>query len=483
MHRHPPYATIRPVKYFPVFFDLSDQPVLVVGGGEVALRKVLLLERSGARITLVAPDTHADLTARAIAGLLTHHAREFAPGDLEGARLVIVATSRRAVNRWIATLSEAKAIPVNVVDDREASRFIVPAIVDRDPVLVAISTGGTSPVLARRLRERLEAFIPKRFGEFALWLRGLRQNSMDRLRDTPQRRRFFETLVDGPAAQRFIEGDLRGALKIAQQLLATTSAAPRALGAVTLVGAGPGDPELLTLKALRALQDADVILHDRLVSPAILDYARRDAALVSVGKSAGGVSTTQADINALLIEHARAGLRVVRLKGGDPFIFGRGGEELEALAGAGIDFSVVPGITAALGVAAYAGIPLTHRDHAHGVSFVTGHADRDGKEPDWRALAAPGGTAVFYMGLARLERIVQRLLEHGAAADRPAALVAQGTLPNQRVITATLGTVREAGAAAALESPTLLIVGDVVALHSTLAWFNVESSVDVSQSA
>ena len=483
MHRHPSYATIHPVNYFPVFFNLKDQPVLVVGGGEVALRKVLLLERSGARITVVAPEVHADLRTRAATGSLTHQAREFVPSDLDGARLVIVATSRRAVNRWIATLSEARAIPVNVVDARDASRFIVPAIVDRDPVLVAISTGGTSPVLARRLRERLEAFIPKRFGEFALWLRGLRQTSVDRLRDTQQRRRFFETLIDGPAAQRFIEGDPRGALKIAQQLLATTATAPRALGTVTLVGAGPGDPELLTLKALRALQDADIILHDRLVSPAILDYARRDATLLSVGKSAGGHSTTQADINALLIEHARQGLRVVRLKGGDPFIFGRGGEELAALARAGVDFSVVPGITAALGVAAYAGIPLTHRDHAHSVSFVTGHADRDGKEPDWRALAAPGATAVFYMGLARLERSVQQLLEHGAAADRPAALVAQGTLPNQRVVTATLGTLAAAVAAAQLESPALLIVGDVVALQSTLAWFNVVGDADIPQSA
>jgi uroporphyrin-III C-methyltransferase/precorrin-2 dehydrogenase/sirohydrochlorin ferrochelatase len=359
----------------------------------------------------------------------------------------------------------------------------VPAIVDRDPVVVAISTGGTSPVLARRLRERLEAFIPQRFGDFAVWLRGLRQNSMERLRDTQERRRFFETLVDGPAAQRFIDGDARGALRVARQLLATTSAAPRATGAVTLVGAGPGDPELLTLKALRALQDADVIFHDRLVSPAILDYARRDATLVSVGKSAGGASTSQHDINQLLIEHARQGQRVVRLKGGDPFIFGRGGEELEALARAGIDFSVIPGITAASGVAAYAGIPLTHRDHAHSVSFVTGHADKDGKEPDWRALAAPGATVVFYMGLGRLAHIVQQLLHAGATADRPAAIVAHGTLPNQRVFTATIATIADAVAPAKLESPALLIVGDVVALHATLAWFNTEAGTDLSQSA
>ena len=471
------------VKYFPVFFNLKDQRVLVVGGGEVALRKVSLLERSGARIAVVAPKAVPELSARAAAGSLTLEAREFLPSDLDGARLVIVATSRRAVNRWIAKLSDARAIPVNVVDDGDASRFIMPAIVDRDPVLVAISTGGTSPVLARRLRERLEAFIPSRFGEFALWLRALRRTALDRLRDTQERRRFFETLVDGPAAQRFIGGDHRGALRIAQQLLATTSAAPRAGGEVTLVGAGPGDPELLTLKALRALQDADIILHDRLVSPAILDLARRDATRVSVGKSAGGISTAQSDINELLIRHAAQGQRVVRLKGGDPFIFGRGGEELEALARAGIDFSVIPGVTAALGVAAYAGIPLTHREHAHSVTFVTGHADRNGKEPDWRALASLGATAVFYMGLGRLERIVQQLLDHGASPDRPAAIVAQGTMPNQRVITASVGTICTAAQGTALESPALFIVGEVVALQSTLAWFNADGGDDLSQSA
>src|SRR5882757_3977184 len=246
------------MNYFPVFFDLAAQRVLVVGGGEVALRKVALLERSGALIALVAPDVHPELQARAAAGKINLAVREFVPDDLDGARLVIVATSRRAVNRWIAALSEARRIPVNVVDDREASRFIVPAIIDRDPVLVAVSTGGTSPVLARRLRERLEALIPRRIGELALWLEALRSASRRKLRGTEERRRFFEAIVDGPAAQRFIDGDSQGALRIAQRLLAKTSTAPRATGAVTLVGAGPGDPELLTLKALRALQDADV---------------------------------------------------------------------------------------------------------------------------------------------------------------------------------------------------------------------------------
>jgi uroporphyrin-III C-methyltransferase/precorrin-2 dehydrogenase/sirohydrochlorin ferrochelatase len=379
-------------------------------------------------------------------------------------------------------LSESRNIPVNVVDDREASRFIVPAIIDRDPVLVAISTGGASPVLARRLRERLEALIPQRIGPLAAWLEALRAKIRRKLRGTDARRRFFETIVDGAAARRFIEGDVRGAARIAHQLLTTSAAAPPAAGEVALVGAGPGDPELLTLKALRALQDADVILYDRLVSEAVLDLARRDAERICVGKAPGRLGCTQEEINALLIELAGRGKRVVRLKGGDPFVFGRGGEELQALAAAQINFSVVPGITAAVGAAAYAGIPLTHRDHAHSVSFVTGHHP-GGPEPDWHALGKPGTTAVFYMGLSRLEDIAAKLLEHGAAASRPAGIIAQGTTANQRVVTATLGTIRKLSNEANLQSPALLIVGDVVALHSALAWFNAGAAVDLSQTA
>jgi len=471
------------MQYFPAFFDLTAQKVLIVGAGEVALRKLALLSRSGAKVTVVAPQMLPEFGEQAAAGQITAVSREFVPGDLDGARLVIVATARRAVNRWIAALSEARGIPVNVVDDREASRFIVPALIDRDPVLVAISTGGASPVLARRLRERLEALIPKRFGELALWLQALRRAARWRLRDTDARRRYFEHIVDGAAARRFVAGDTHGAESLAQQLLARTSSLPRESGEVTLVGAGPGDPELLTLKALRALQDADVILHDRLVPRAVLDMARRDASRICVGKAAGGVGSTQAEINALLIEHALQGKRVVRLKGGDPFIFGRGGEELEALQRAHIRFSVIPGITAAAGCAAYAGIPLTHRDHAHSVTFVTGHEDGDGREPDYRALAKPGITAVFYMGLARVAHIAARLVQHGAPETRPAALIAQGTLENQRVITGTLATIAAAAAHAGLESPALLVVGEVVSLHDSLAWFNTGAPLEVSQSA
>jgi uroporphyrin-III C-methyltransferase / precorrin-2 dehydrogenase / sirohydrochlorin ferrochelatase len=471
------------MNYFPVFFNLKRQKVLVVGGGEVAARKVALLERSGALIQLVAPLVSPELMARAAAGAIKIEIREFLPADLDGARLVIVATSRRAVNRWIAALSESKNIPVNVVDDRTASRFIVPAIIDRDPVLVAISTGGASPVLARRLRERLEALLPKQIGEFAAWLQVLRRGARRALRDVPARRRFFEELVDGPAARRFFAGDHPGSRRIAQQLLASASIRPPGGGEVTLVGAGPGDPELLTLKALRALQDADLVLHDRLVPQAVLDMARRDAARICVGKTAGGGGTSQEEINALLIAHARAGKRVVRLKGGDPFIFGRGGEELEALAREQISFSVIPGITAAAGCAAYAGIPLTHRDYAHSVTFVTGHADQDDQEPDWAALALPGNTAVFYMGVARVAHIAAKLIEHGARPSLPVGIIAQGTLPDQRVITATLATIGGSATQANVASPALLIVGEVVSLHPSLSWFNNDMAVEASQSA
>jgi uroporphyrin-III C-methyltransferase/precorrin-2 dehydrogenase/sirohydrochlorin ferrochelatase len=471
------------LRYFPLFFNLHRQKVLVIGGGEVALRKVDLLERAGALVTVVAPRVEPEIERRAAAGRITLASREFAPDDLNGARLAVAATSRRALNRWIASLADARSIPVNVVDDRAASRVIVPALIDREPVLIAVSSGGASPVLARRLRERLEALISTRTGRLASWLAELRTVSRRRLAHPGARRRYFENLVDGPAARRFIEGDERGARRLAQQLLASSAAAGPAAGEVTLVGAGPGDPELLTLKALRALQDADVILHDHLVPGAVLDFARRDAERICVGKSAGGGGATQAKINELLIEHARRGRRVVRLKGGDPFIFGRGGEELEALARAGIGFSVVPGISAANGCAAYAGIPLTHRDHANGVSFVTGHGDQGGSEPDWRALARPKMTSVIYMGLARLEWIAAKLLENGAPPERPAAVISHGTTPEQRVTVAPLARIAAAAQSAGHRSPALLIVGEVAALHATLAWFGRTAPAEVSESA
>ena len=347
--------------------------------------------------------------------------REFVPEDLQGAKLAIVATPHRAINRWIAKLADGRGIPVNVVDDREASRFIVPAMIDRDPVLVAISTAGASPVLARRLRERLEALIPQEDSvQRHCGCCRCANPRRRRLRDTDARRRFFEALVDG-AAMRALRRWRRPRRRAHRAAIVGERIHRPARGRVKSPwwAPDPGMPELLTLKALRALQDADVILYDRLVSRDVLDMARRDAAKICVGKAAGSVGSTQEEINALLVEHAQRGQRVVRLKGGDPFIFGRGGEELQALVQARIRFSVVPGITAAAGCAAYAGIPLTHRDYAHSVSFVTGHAGKHEQEPDWRGLAAPGHTAVFYMGLARVE--THRGKAHGARCGRDAA--------------------------------------------------------------
>ena len=461
------------MEYFPIFLDLKGEPALLVGAGEVAARKLALLERAGARLTVVAPEVLPAIRARAQQGRLELRERPFEPADLEGMHIVIVATGQRALNGWIARLCRAARIPVNVVDDREASSFIVPALVDRDPVLLAISTAGTSPVLARRLRERLEALLPRRLGSLARWLEELRARSRRGGRGTAERRRFFEALIDGVAASRWLAGDEQGARRAARELAET--GALRRRGEVTLVGAGPGAAELMTLRGLRALQDADVIFHDRLVSPEVLELARRDARRVAVGKHPGGGGSAQQDINAQLIEEARRGRRVVRLKGGDPFVFGRGGEELEALSAAGIPFSVVPGITAASGCAAYAGIPLTHRALAHGVTFVTAHAEADGAL-DWRALARPAHTVVFYMGLARLEAIVARLLEHGADPARPAAIVSRGTTPEQRVLGAPLSGIAARAAGAQLAAPAILVVGEVAALHDSLAWFGLEAA-------
>ncbi|MDE2304689.1 MAG: uroporphyrinogen-III C-methyltransferase [Gammaproteobacteria bacterium] len=456
------------MRHFPAFIDLHGRRALVVGAGSVAARKIVLLERSGALITVVAPQAEAPILEAAAAGRLIHWSREFRAEDLDGATIVVVATPRRALNRWIAKLCDARGVPVNVVDDAAASRFIVPAIVDRDPVLVAVSTGGASPVLARRLRERLEAALPVELGRLALWLASLRRAAR-RLRDGSARRRFYEALIDGPAARRLLQGDRRGADRLAARALADDAGGPPPMGEVLLVGAGPGDPELLTLKALRALQDADVILHDRLVSDEVLELARRDALRIPVGKTGGGRSTSQEAINALLIEHARLGRRVVRLKGGDPFVFGRGGEELEALAGAGIRTRVIPGITAALGAAAAAAIPLTHRDCAHEVSFVTAQSGDASCEPDWRALAAAGRTVVFYMGTARIAHIAAMLVAHGAPATRPVALIAAATRDSQRIVTGSLHDIHDrAMRAGGAVSPALLVVGEVVSLHQRL---------------
>ena len=363
--------------YFPIFLRLKGERAVVVGGGEVAARKVDLLLRAGAHVVIIAPDLIAELRQLADQNRVEYIAGEFQPEHLNGARIAISATDKQSVNAWVAHQAESRQIPVNVVDDRELSRFIVPAIVDRSPVVIAVGSSGDAPVLTRRLREKLEAFLPERLGALANFAGALRAKIKSRIEQPARRRLFWENFFDGALASDILAGRLEvgsdDAQSRAEQAISQATAPAPAAGEVALVGAGPGDPGLMTLRGLRALQNADVVLYDRLVSDEILDLARRDAHRIYVGKAAGRAHVPQEGINELLVKLAKEGKRVCRLKGGDPFIFGRGGEELEALAAEGIRFEVVPGITAAAGCAAYSGIPLTHRDHAQALTLVTGH--------------------------------------------------------------------------------------------------------------
>lgn len=448
--------------HLPIFLRVQDREAVVVGGGAVAARKAELLLQCGARVVLVAPQlgrTTAELLARK--SHITRVAAEFEPAHLDGAALVVAATDSRDINAAVAQAARERRIPVNVADDPELSSFILPAIVDRSPVIVAIGTEGTAPVLARRLRAQLEALLPARLGALARFAGARRRTVQQSLRPS-ERRPFWERIFGGSVSARLLAGDEAGAeASFADSLAALRARRPR-LGEVYLIGAGPGDPDLLTLRALQLLQQADVILHDRLVSPAVLDRARREAERVSVGKGAGGCRATQERINELLLDYTRRGLRVARLKGGDPFIFGRGGEEVRVLAQHGIPFTVVPGITAGVAAAAAAAIPLTQRRLAQSVTFATGHFAED-DALDWQALARPRHTVVFYMGVAQLERIAAQLAAAGAPADRPAALVERASLEDQRVLRAPLGELAALARARNVTAPALLIVGDVAA--------------------
>jgi len=457
------------MKLYPLFADLSHRAVLVVGGGAVAERKIAGLLGAQAQITVNAPTLTPQLQRWAAEGRIAHRRDAFQESWLDRVWLVVAATSDVELNRVIATFAGLRRIFVNVVDDAALSSFHVPAVVDRAPLTIAISSGGEAPMLARLLRERLETLLDHSLGALATLAARLRRRIRLRHPDLAARRRFYESLFTGPVATLLRQGRPEEARQAAEQALATAPAA--STGSVVLVGAGPGDPGLLTLRALRALNEADVILHDRLVSAEVLDLARRDAERIEVGKQAGHHHTTQDGIHALLLQHAQAGRRVVRLKGGDPFVFGRGGEELEFLRDHGIPYEVVPGITAAVACAAYAGVPLTHRDHAQSVRFVTAHCQSSRDTLDWAALAQERQTLAVYMGVAELGELRARLIERGRAPSTPFALIENGSRLEQRVITGTLANLAERAAFHAVRSPALLILGEVAALATSLAWF------------
>ena len=450
----------------PIMMRVEGRGCAVVGGGTVAARKAALLRRASAAVVVIAPELGPELQDEAAAGRVAYRPRAFVPADLDGITLVIAATDDHAVNEAVFAAADARGIPVNVVDKPELCRFLMPAIVDRSPLLVAISTGGASPVLARRLRARLETLIPANYGRLAALAERLRDTVARRLPALGARRRFWDRLFEGSFAELVHAGrEVEAERHVLQALEGAPDDEGLNGGIVHLVGAGPGDPELLTLKALRVLQEADVILYDRLVSDAVLDLARRDAEKVFVGKSCGKHAMPQEMINARLVALARQGQRVVRLKGGDPFIFGRGGEEMEALAAAGITFEIVPGITAALGCAASTGIPLTHREHSHAVTFVTAHLKNGRLDLDWPALARPNQTLAVYMGRGTLDVLCERLIAHGLPAGTPAAVVANGTRSNQRAVRGTLATLPQAAVPGTTDGPALVIIGDVVRLN------------------
>lgn len=495
------------MEQLPVFLNLRGWPCLVVGAGRVGAGKAEVLAAAGGRVRIVAPEVCESAADLARGEGVELRRGRFEASDLEGRKLVVAATDDRELNRRIVALAESRGILANSASDARYGHFSMPAIVDRSPVLAAVSTGGASPSLARYVRARLETLIPRSFGRLAELARAARPEVNARLPRTSDRRAFWDRVFEGPIAEMAFAGRIEEARAA---LAAALAAAPRdatgagakagagsspdatasfeaaaSLGAgagaripageVYLVGAGPGDPDLLTFRAMRLMQQADVVVYDRLVSPGVLALVRRDAEKIYAGKRRDEHTLRQPDINRLLVRLARGGRRVLRLKGGDPFTFGRGGEEIATLADEGVPFQVVPGVTAAAGCAAYAGIPLTHRDHAHACTFVTGNLKNGRAALDWPAVARPGQTIVVYMGLVGLREICAGLVEHGLDPATPAALVEQGTTERQRVVEATLATLAGRVEGAGVEPPTLVIVGDVVRLRGKLDWFRTDA--------
>lgn len=457
------------MEYLPLFHQLREQPVLLVGGGEVALRKARLLAQAGARLRVVTLKLHSELERLLEQTGGVYQLRGWQAGDCQGHVLVVAATENSMLNAEVAAEAKALHVPVNVVDTPELCSVIFPAIVDRSPLVVAVSSGGHAPVLARLVRAKIETVLPAAYGKLARLAQKYRQAVKKRFGDLQQRRVFWEETLQGPIAEQVFAGNFGQAEQMLQDKLAGEAA--QVTGEVYLVGAGPGDPDLLTFKALRLMQQADVVLYDRLVASEIVDMCRRDADRIYVGKAASNHSLSQEKINQKLVALAQEGKRVLRLKGGDPFIFGRGGEEIEELAQNGIPFQVVPGITSASGCSSYAGIPLTHRDYAQSVRFVTGHPKDGNLDLPWSELVSTTQTVVFYMGLGTLPVIASQLVRNGRAAETPVAVIERGTTAQQRVILGTLDDIAKRIMDEQVESPSLIIVGEVVALKERLAWF------------
>ncbi|NWK78813.1 siroheme synthase CysG [Aquitalea sp. LB_tupeE] len=454
------------MQYFPAFLSLKNSTCLVVGGGTSALNKVRLLKAAGAQITIVAPTLTEELASMVLHEQLQWHKGCFTDQMVSGMRLVIAATNKRKVNKHVSDIAQKHNILVNVVDDPEISTYITPAIVDRSPLVIAISSAGNVPVLTRLIRAKLESIIPASFGLLAEFSARFRDQVKVQFNDVAARRTFWESVLEGPIAEAVMNGHDAVAVKEMEKQLANKDFKP--IGTVYLVGAGPGNPDLLTFRALRLMQQADVVLYDKLVTPELLELVRRDAERIYVGKVCNNCTLPQEDISDLLVTLAKAGKRVLRLKGGDPFIFGRGGEEIETLAKNNISFEVVPGITSANGAASYAGIPLTHQDHAQSVTFVTGHNTNCSTDFDWPSLARPNQTVVVYMGLTTVSQLCTGLIKHGKPSNTPAAVIQWATTPKQRMLTGTLDTLPNLISCNKITSPALIIIGSVVSLRSKL---------------
>ena len=457
--------------YFPLFLDARSLRCLIVGAGEIAARKLELIMKTPAHITVVAPWACETVKRLAKNEKVTLIEREFIDSDLTDKDMVFIATDKSETNQAIHDLAREQKVLVNVVDNTPLCQFITPSIVDRSPIIIAMSSGGVAPVLLRYLRQKLETVLPANLSKLGAFSEKFREKVKQSLNGVTARRYFWEDVLDGDIAEMVEKGQDSKADAAFETALTAAAENNQVQGQVYLVSAGPGDPDLLTFRALRLMQKADVVVYDRLVSPQILELVRRDAEKIYVGKAKSNHSLPQDDINQLMVDEAKKGNRVVRLKGGDPFIFGRGGEEIQTLIQHGIEFQVVPGITAANGASSYAGIPLTHRDHAQSVVFATGHLKDGTIDLNWQSLAHKNQTIVFYMGLTGLPIICEKLIENGLTPDTPIALIQSATTENQVVVTGTLSDITQNPATSALKPPTLIIVGTVVSLHNQLNWF------------